>query len=164
MSLARALRFVAACVLSLGSTLIVQSPAQTASQNSQTAPQKSKTTNKTAKSLPEDYSFKVKAHRIWTDTGLDLNAGDRIHVSGAVIACNVPSLTEKAHLPLPSAPGGALLIELHSDGPPILASPDAALPILDPSHLYLGVNAAHCHGTIPVTVHVVWHRREQRGH
>ncbi|MFZ3343288.1 MAG: hypothetical protein WA609_17795 [Terriglobales bacterium] len=151
----RPLRRVAVSVLSFAALLVVTISAQNAAQTSKAA---------SKKSLRQDYSFKVKAHRIWTDTGLDLYPGDRIHVTGAVAACNVPSLTEKAHLPLPSAPGGALLVELHSDGPAILASPDIDLPILDPSHLYLGVNGEHCHGTIPVSVHVDWHKPEQTGH
>jgi hypothetical protein len=109
-------------------------------------------------SLPKDYSFIVEGNRSWTDTGLDLEAGDRIHVYGAVIACEGPSPTEKEHVPLPSAPGGALLLKIHLDGPPILAFPDADLPIVIPSHLWLGVNGWNCHGNVPARVHVEWHK------
>ena len=110
------------------------------------------------KPLPQDYSFTIPANRFWTDTGIDLKRGDRIHVTGPVIACAGPSPSEKEHLPLPSAPAGALLLKLHLESNPILASPDADLPIIGPSHLYFGVNGWQCHGTAPARVHVEWHQ------
>jgi hypothetical protein len=110
---------------------------------------------------PSDYSFKVAASQVWTDTGLDLEPGDRVHIYGTVMACEGPKPSEKAHLPLPSAPGGALLAKLHGEAGPILASPDADLPIVDPSHLYLGVNGWTCHGTLTAKVHVTWRKRSQ---
>ena len=106
---------------------------------------------------PRDYSFTVAADQVWTDTGLDLQPGDRVHIYGAVIACEGPKTSEKAHLPLPSAPGGSLLVKVHGETAPILASPDAEFPIINPSHLYLGVNGWHCHGSLPAKVHVDWH-------
>ena len=125
--------------------------------------QSSKTSAKKS-APPQDYSFTVIASRVWTDTGLDLEAGDRVHIYGAVLACENATPSEKAHLPLPSAPGGALLVKVHLDMTPINASPDAELPILDPSHLYLGVNGWSCHGAIPVKVHVDWHKRPEDKH
>jgi len=113
---------------------------------------------------PQDYVFTVVASQVWTDTGLDLDAGDRVHIYGTVMACEGVTPNEKAHLPMPSAPGGALLAKVHLDMAPILASPDADLPILDPSHLYLGVNGWHCHGTLPAKVHVDWHKRPEEKH
>ena len=89
-------------------------------QSSKTAPKKS--------APPQDYSFTVTASQVWTDTGLDLEAGDRVHVYGTVMACEGPTPSEKAHLPLPSAPGGSLLVKVHGETAPILASPDADLP------------------------------------
>jgi hypothetical protein len=107
---------------------------------------------------PKDYSFTVRASSVWTDTGLDLQPGDRIHVSGAVTTCEGGSPSEKAHLPLPSAPPGALLLKLHAEANPILASPDADLPIIDASHVSLGVNGWQCQGTIAAKVQVQWHK------
>jgi hypothetical protein len=49
---------------------------------------------------------------------------------------------------------GALLAKLHADGAPLLATPDGQFSIQEPSHLYLGVNAQSCSGTLPVKVHV----------
>jgi len=145
-------RVGALCVA--GSALLLVS--SVLAQSSKTDPKKS--------APPQDYSFKVTASQVWTDTGLDLEAGDRVHVYGTVMACEGPTPSEKAHLPLPSAPGGSLLVKVHAETAPILASPDADLPILDPSHLYLGVNGWHCHGTIPAKVHVDWHKRPEDKH
>ena len=142
------LRFVAVFTVLLASAIFAQT--------SKTSPRKSEP--------PKDYSFTVAANQVWTDTGLDLEAGDRVHIYGAVLACEGPTRSEKAHLPLPSAPGGALLAKVHAEAGPILASPDADLPILDSSHLYLGVNGWHCHGTMPAKVHVNWHPRPPESH
>ena len=106
---------------------------------------------------PADYSFNVPAHHVWFDTGLDLNPGDRVHITGSVLSCETLSDSEKAHLPLPSAPGGALLAKVHAEANPLLATPEAEMPINTPSRLYLGVNGWRCHGTIPARVHVDWH-------
>jgi hypothetical protein len=109
--------------------------------------------SKTA-TVAKDYSFTVDGKELWLDTGLDLQEGDLVFVYGGVLACGGPSLNEKAHLPLPSAPGGALLAKLHPEAKPVLATPDAELPVIDPSRLYLGVNGAHCTGKLPAKVHV----------
>jgi hypothetical protein len=145
-------RVGALCVV--GSAILLVS--SVLAQSSKTDPKKS--------APPQDYSFNVTASQVWTDTGLDLEAGDRVHVYGTVMACEGPTPSEKAHLPLPSAPGGSLLVKVHAETAPILASPDADLPILDASHLYLGVNGWHCHGTIPAKVHVDWHKRPEDKH
>jgi len=106
---------------------------------------------------PRDYSFKVSTERVWTDTGLDLEKGDRVHVYGAVVACEGQTPSEKAHLPLPTAPAGSLLVKLHGEARPILASPDADIPIVENGRLYLGINGWHCHGIISAKVRVEWH-------
>jgi hypothetical protein len=89
-----------------------------------------------------------------TDTGLDLHTGDRVFVYGGVLGCGGPSLTEKAHLPLPSGPAGALLAKLQPEAEPVVASPDAELPVIGSSHLYLGVNGWRCTGKLPARVHI----------
>jgi hypothetical protein len=104
---------------------------------------------------PKDYSFTVPAAKPWTDTGLDLARGQIVHVYGSVVSCGAVTPVEKHSLPLPSAPAGVLLAKVHLDAPPVNATPDAELPIIDPSHLYLGVNGSNCAGgTIPAKVHV----------
>lgn len=103
----------------------------------------------------KDYSFTVPAAKPWTDTGIDLLPGQTIHVYGSVVSCGAATPLAKHALPLPSAPLGVLLAKIHLDGAPVAATPDAELPVLDPSHLYLGVNGSNCAGgTIPAKVHV----------
>ncbi len=104
-----------------------------------------------------NYQFRVSASH-WTDTGLVLEPGDRIHIYGGVLACGGPSPEEKWHLPVSSAPPGALLAKLQPEEAPIVATPDADMPIVDPSHLFLGANCAYMTGTTPVRVHVSWHK------
>ena len=104
--------------------------------------------------LAKDYSFSVPASEVWTDTGLDLQPGQLVHVYGGMIACGGPAPSEKETLPLPSAPAGALLVKLHPDAKPVLAAPDAELPVIDPSHLYLGINRTYCSGRLLAKVHV----------
>lgn len=102
----------------------------------------------------QDYSFKIPANHLWTDTGLDLHPGDRLHVSGAVTDCGTSMPPDKGHLLLPSAPAGALLAKVELAGPAMAASTDIDVPIINPSHLYLGVNGYQCSGAIPVKVRV----------
>jgi hypothetical protein len=140
MKLAHDCLFIAVIVLVLGFP--------TLAQNSKTS---------STKPVVEDYSFTIKASPSWSDTGLQLDPGDRIHIQGVSVACEGVLPHEKAHLLMPSAPGGALLAKFQLEEPPVLASPDADLPIIEPSHLYLAVNGWQCHGTIPVKVHVQRH-------
>lgn len=102
----------------------------------------------------QDYSFKIPANHLWTDTGVDLHPGERLHVSGAVTDCGTTRPQGKSHLLLPSAPAGALLAKVDLAGPPMAASTDIDIPIINPSHLYLGVNGYQCSGSIPVKVRV----------
>jgi hypothetical protein len=109
-----------------------------------------------------DYTFTVKVGEVWTDTGLDLNRGDRVHIQGAILGCEGPTSDEKEHLALPSAPGGVLLAKLQPEETPVSATPDADIAVVAPSRLYLGVNSGHCHGTIQARVHVDWHKAAER--
>jgi hypothetical protein len=122
--------------------------------------------SKSAREKPpqKDYSFSVPAELVWMDTGIDLSAGDRVHISGGILDCAGPYPSEKAHLPLPSAPGGALIAKVHAEAAPVLATPDAELPVIDPSHLYLGVNAWQCHGKLPAKVHIEPHQAAPQKH
>jgi hypothetical protein len=52
-------------------------------------------------------------------------------------------------LPLPSGPAGALLAKLQPEAKPVVASPDAELPVIGSSRLYLGVNGWQCTGKLP---------------
>jgi hypothetical protein len=121
---------------------------------SSVAAQKSATPSKTP-IVGKDYRFDVDAQNVWLDTGLDIPKGDLVHVYGGVLDCGAPvSPSKNESLPLPSAPTGALLMKLHDDGKPVLASPDAEMPALDNSRLYLGINGGECTGKLPARVHV----------
>ncbi|HZQ24080.1 MAG TPA: hypothetical protein VFA89_14915 [Terriglobales bacterium] len=100
------------------------------------------------------YSFTVPAAQVWTDTGLDLHPGEIVHVTGGVIDCRAAGTQQREVLPLPSSGPGILLMKVHNDGKPIPATPDGEVGIMDPSHLYLGVNGAHCSGSISAKVQV----------
>ncbi len=103
---------------------------------------------------PGSYSFEVQGKRAWNDTGLDLVRGQSVHVYGGTLACSGPVPDEKYRLPLQSAPGGALLAKLHLDDDPVLATPDAQLPVLNNSHLYLRVNGDNCTGSLTARIRV----------
>ncbi len=102
----------------------------------------------------QDYSFRVPARPSWSDTQIDLEPGDRIHIYGSMSDCEGPAHNEKAHLILRSAPAGALLARLELEAAPVVATPDADMPIVVPGHLYLAVNGLDCYGTIPVRIHL----------
>jgi hypothetical protein len=105
-------------------------------------------------SSARDYTFTIKASPAWTDTGIILNPGDRIHIYGPITACEGRLPNETEHLLLESAPAGALLAKLELEAGAVSASPDADLPVIEPSHLYLAVNGWQCHGTISARVQV----------
>lgn len=120
----------------------------------------------------QDYTYTISTTQPWTDTGLDLQTGDSLQittspsvpdrhaVSGAT-ACDPKGAsgdtTQSTELPLPSAPTGALIARLHAQGAaPMLIGVSSELQIQEPSHLFLGVNAAGtapCQGTFAVRVH-----------
>ncbi|MGA7908983.1 MAG: LssY C-terminal domain-containing protein [Candidatus Sulfotelmatobacter sp.] len=120
-----------------------------------------------------DFSYIISTTQAWTDTGLDLQTGDvlQIFASGAAssapdrhavsgMGCDPqgePAGSPSSGLPLPSAPAGALIVRLHAQGAaPLLVGSGSELRIEEPSHLYLGVNAAAvppCQGSFLVKVH-----------
>jgi LssY-like putative type I secretion system component LssY len=113
----------------------------------------------------QDFTFTIATSQSWTDTRLDLQAGDLLRIS----ASSVPSsgcdprgssgAAQVAGLPLPSAPAGALIARLQDHGASALLVADGTeLHIEVPSHLFLGVNAIGqppCLGAFSVTVHRV---------
>ena len=126
-----------------------------------TLAQNSTTPSRTA---AHEYFFSVPASQIWFDTNIDLHPGDRVHIIGGVIDCAGPTSSEKLDVPAPSAPVGALLAKLHAEAEPVLATPDADLPVIDLSHLYLGVNGWRCPGKIPAKVTVERRAAEDQRH
>lgn len=125
--------------------------------------------------IAQDSSFTVTTAQAWTDTGLDLQAGDTVQITVTAAASSISqpgaaanpqcdpqgisSGSQLSALPLPSAPLGALLARLHRQGAtPILIGRSGELHIEEPAHLFLGVNFAGtlpCQGNFLVTIHRV---------
>jgi LssY C-terminus len=95
----------------------------------------------------QNYNVQVSNAQPWTDTGLDLKAGDAVEISlvsapARPSGCDT-SASQTADLPLPSAPAGALLARLHSQGAtPLQINLNQPLHLDEASHLYLGFNGA----------------------
>jgi hypothetical protein len=104
-----------------------------------------------------DHSFIISTPATaWTDTGLDLGTGDVVQISASEAGCGQPAGGGERTLPLPSAPPGSLIARLHAQGAaPLPAENGKAIPIEEPSHLYLGVNGGNCAGSLQVKVHIV---------
>jgi len=112
----------------------------------------------------EDLTYTISTSQPWTDTGLDLQSGDSLHISASraeTSGCDPQGVSGAAqgNLPLPSAPAGALIAQLHAHGAsPFLVADGTELHIVEPSHLFLGVNASGrppCTGAFLVAVHRV---------
>lgn len=114
----------------------------------------------------QDFTFQVStaqpgAAQAWTDTGLDLQAGDAVNISldspASAQACD-QATSQPADLPLPSAHVGTLIARLHAHGAPLLVGTGTELKIEEPSHLFLGINTASnstCQLTLSVKVHKI---------
>jgi hypothetical protein len=130
-----------------------------------------------AQTSAQDFTFQVSTAQPWTDTGLDLQSGDVLEISASAVAAAVPdrhavagapacdpggvsaAASQTGDLPLPSAPAGALIARLHSQGAaPVLVGAATHLRLEEPSHLFLGMNVAGnppCQGNLAVKVHLV---------
>ncbi|HME36310.1 MAG TPA: LssY C-terminal domain-containing protein [Candidatus Sulfotelmatobacter sp.] len=123
-------------------------------------------------STAQTFTVQVSTAQVWTDSGLDLQAGDVLELSAAASsdqlaasgapACDpngVTAAASPATLPLPNTTAGALMARLHAHGAaPVLVGSFREFHIAEPSHLSLGMNiagVAPCQGTITVTVHVI---------
>ncbi|MFZ0731790.1 MAG: LssY C-terminal domain-containing protein [Candidatus Sulfotelmatobacter sp.] len=115
-------------------------------------------------SSTQQLTFQVSSTPQWTDTGLDLQSGDVLEISATSAlsgsqACDPnggSGAAATASLPLPSAPAGALLAKLHSQGAaPILIGTNSERKIDESSHLFLGMNVTAnppCQGGFSVKV------------
>jgi len=119
-------------------------------------------------SSAQDFTYQVSTAQPWTDTGMDLQSGDVLEISGGAATspgtatpCDQKAASGAAakDLPLPSAPTGALIARLHAQGAvPILIGASKELSIEEASHLYLGMNLAGtplCQMSLAVKVHRV---------
>ena len=117
-----------------------------------------------AQATTQRLSFQVSDLQTWVDTGLDLQSGDEVEISGGASALPMsPPVcvpegvgAAAADLPLPSAPAGALIARLHAQGAaPVLVGKSTKLHIEESSHLFVGLNIAGtppCRGAVAVSV------------
>ncbi len=117
----------------------------------------------------QNYTVQVSTTESWTDSGLDLKAGDSLEISATAASqantigrpCDPNGMTvigvASASLPVPSAPPGALIARLHEQGSPVLVGASREFHIVEASHLMLGMNMSGtslCQGELVVKVHV----------
>jgi len=105
----------------------------------------------------QDFTYTIATTQAWTDTGLDLQAGDSLQISASSAGCDPRGAGGGSAMgPLASAPAGALVARLHAQGSaPVLIGAGRELRITEPSHLFLGVNASGaplCQGSFAVKV------------
>ncbi len=107
-----------------------------------------------------DYSFTISTAQPWTDTGVDLQAGDVLQIhSSSGETCDPAGVSGGlgTGLPVVSAPAGALIARLRSQGVAVLVGSGKQLKVEEPGHLFLGVNTAGappCSGSFAVKVHI----------
>ena len=98
---------------------------------------------------PTEYSFSISGSQTWTDTGVDLAAGDSLTLSaetksGSSANCTPQGLASTAgdvsKVPLPSAPVGALIARTSDTAAPLLVGTGATLKTDAAGHLFLGIN------------------------
>jgi hypothetical protein len=115
-----------------------------------------------AASAAQEFTYTISTSQVWTDTGLDLQSGDELHFSASSAdspGCDprgVSGANQPSGLPVASAAAGALIARLHAHGAsPLLVGSSVELRIVEPSHLFLGVNAVDtppCAGAFLVTI------------
>jgi hypothetical protein len=125
-----------------------------------------------AQATGRDVDVNIPASQAWTDTGIDLHAGDLLQISAATpsgSSSSNPSVcdpqgdvngsSQPSNLPVSSASPGALIGKLHGQGAsPILVGANRELKLEEAGHLYLAANIAGqplCSGSFAVKVHLV---------
>lgn len=106
----------------------------------------------TSGTLANSRTISVPANRGWTDTGIDVNAGDRVvfQASGEVTFGRSPGQTaspdgnasaRSAQYPDPTLPAGALIGKVGNNGKPFgIGSQTQPLPMPASGRLFIGVN------------------------
>ena len=120
----------------------------------------------------QDFTFQVSPAQPWTDTGLDLQAGDVVDISAepapsaekqaapGAPACDPKGISNSSihatDLPLPAVPAGSLIARLQQGATPMPIGASKQVKIEEASHLFVGMNAAGaplCQGGLTVKVH-----------
>ena len=103
-----------------------------------------------------DYSFTISATQPWTDTGVDLQAGDNLDISAKARAgdsCDpegtkaaTPAAGATPSLLVATAPAGALIAKLQEQGQAVLVGSSRQLKADQPGHLFFGTNGVGTNG------------------
>jgi hypothetical protein len=126
-----------------------------------------------ASAVARDYSFTISTAQPWTDTGVDLEAGELLEITaGPAQAATAASRKSgescdprgrigaaegSSRLPVAAAPAGALIARLHPHGAAVLVGSRRQLKVDASGHLFFGVNAQAtpaCGGSFAVKVHL----------
>ncbi|HEX6804324.1 MAG TPA: LssY C-terminal domain-containing protein [Terriglobales bacterium] len=114
-------------------------------------------------STPAEQSFTVSGAQTWTDTGMDLAAGDNLALAaenkaGADANCSPEGLKNAvgntSKIPLASAPAGALIAKTAENSEATLVGAGTTLKVNGAGHLYLGMNQdapTKCAFTVKIT-------------
>jgi LssY C-terminus len=112
----------------------------------------------------QELHFTISTTQAWTDTGLDMHAGDRLAItaspsgSGGSGVCDpkgAGSASSSSEMPIPSAPAGALIGKLQRLGDAFLIGEKKQMKLEQGAHLFLGVNGQPtpaCTGELSVQV------------
>lgn len=114
----------------------------------------------------QDYKFTISTSQTWTDTGVDLHAGDLLEITATAghgssgTSCDPAGVSASAssqNLPLPTALPGALIARLQEGGTATLVGASQSMRVPQAGHLFLGINAEGtppCQGSFSVKVHI----------
>lgn len=114
-------------------------------------------------STGRDFHFTISTAQVWTDTGLDLSAGNVLQVKATASpshGCDPAGMekTEDAKgLPVMEARPGALIARMQSDESGVAVGSGKELHVPAPGHLFLGANfqgTPPCAGSFAVSVHL----------
>lgn len=113
---------------------------------------------------PAEYSFSIFGSQIWTDTGVDLAAGDSLTLSaenkpGSDAKCSPTGFTsasgDASNIPLASSPAGTLIARTAENSAAVVVGAGANLKSDAAGHLFLGVNentASNCAFVVKVQI------------
>jgi LssY C-terminus len=89
-----------------------------------------------------DYSFAISGAQAWTDTGVDLAAGDTLAITAEPKSgSDCSSFVSGKNLQFPSAPAGELIAKTSEKADPILVGSSGDLKATQAGHLFVDVNA-----------------------